>query len=252
MTLVHKVSSDWDARIWFEGTGWAERRLEVTPAIAGWDFLSFRTYTFRTGQVIDGESAEDEMSMVLLSGAITMDVAGPEWSETWEMRGRHDVFDGPPYALYLPPGHTYTLTVHADADCAYGRAPATGTHPPRLIRPEEMAVESSSPGTPQTTRIFGADVAEHLVCSQVVIPAGAWVFTKPERSSTQNEVTYSRMNPETGWAVQRLIGPDDLDETFVVRHGDAVVVRGGEHPLAAGPGTDVYLLRFVVGNESAS
>lgn len=250
MTLIHRVSSDWDARIWFEGTGWAERRLEVTPAIAGWDFLSFRTYTFRAGQVIDGESAADEMSMVLLSGAITMEVAGPDhsgWSDTWEMRGRSDVFDGPPFALYLPPGHTYKLTVHADADCAYGRAPSTGARPPRLIRPEEAVIEPSREGSPQVTRVFGSDVAESLVCSQVVIPAGAWGFTKPVDAGAHNEVTYVRMRPESGWAVQRLIGPDGLDETFALRHGDAVVVRGGERPMAAGPGTDVYVLRYLVG-----
>lgn len=247
MTLIHKVSSDWDARIWFEGTGWAERRLEVTPAIAGWDSLSFRTYTFRAGQMIDGESADDEMAMVLLSGAITMEVAGPGWSDVWEMRGRSDVFAGPPFALYLPPGHTYKLTVHADADCAYGRAPATGACPPRLVRPEDLVVAPAGPGSPHVTKIFGTDVAENLACSQVIIPAGGWAFAETSEHGAWNEVTYFRMKPESGWAVQRIIGPDGLDETFAVRHGDAVVVRGGEHPLVAGPGTDVYVLGFVVG-----
>jgi len=247
MTIIRKVSSNWDARIWFEGTGWAERRLELTPEIAGWEFLSFRTYTFRAGQVIDGESADDEMAMVLLSGAITMEVAGPGWSDTWEMRGRSDVFDGPPFALYLPPGHTYKLTLHADADCAYGRAPATGARPPRLIRPEEQVAAPSSAFGPQVTQIFGSNVAENLSCSQVAIPAGGWAFSEQGEHGARNEVAYFRMEPESGWAVQRLIGPDGLDETFAVRHGDAVAVRGGVHPLVAGPSTVVYVLRFAVG-----
>lgn len=243
MTLIHKVSSDWDARIWFEGTGWAERRLEVTPAIAGWDFLSFRTYTFRAGQVIEGESATDEMAMVLLSGAISMGVAGPGWSDTWEMSGRDDAFAGPPFALYLPPGSTYKLTVHADADCAYGRAPAQGARPPRLIRPEDVTIADS---TPRERWILGRDVAERLICSELAIPMGAWAFTEGGSDGESNEVAYFRMNPESGWAVQRLIGADGLDETFTVRHGDAVVVRGGEHPVVAGPDGDVYVLRFAV------
>ena len=248
MTIIHKVSSDWDARIWFEGTGWAERRLELTPEIAGWEFLSFRTYTFRAGQVIDGESAGDEMAMVLLSGAITMEVAGPGWSDTWEMRGRSDVFDGPPFALYLPPGHTYKLTVHADADCAYGRAPATGARQPRLIRPEETGRRALRP--PPARRSPRSSVRTwRRIC-----PARRWssrqaggAFAEPGEHGARNEVTYFRMKPESGWAVQRLIGPDGLDETFAVRHGDAVAVRGGEHPVVAGPGTDVYVLRFAVG-----
>ena len=105
MTLIHKVSSDWDARIWFEGTGWAERRLEVTPAIAGWDFLSFRTYTFRAGQVIDGESAGRR------DGDGACSLGRSPWTSPVQTgpipgrcRGRDDVFAGPPFALYLPPG----------------------------------------------------------------------------------------------------------------------------------------------------
>ena len=76
MAAPYLIRSDWDARIWIEGVGEAERRLEVTPAIAGWERLSFRSYTFRAGQVIDGESASDEMSMVLLSGEVTIEIDG--------------------------------------------------------------------------------------------------------------------------------------------------------------------------------
>ena len=256
MTLIHKVSSDWEARIWFEGTGWAERRLEVTPAIAGWDCLSFRTYTFRSGQVIDGESATDEMAMILLSGALTMEVAGPGFFETWEMQGRPDVFTGPPHAAYLPPGFTYKLTVHADADCAYGRAPATGARPPRLMRPGDMGkIISTAYMAEQMTEVLTPDVTERLLCSETIMREGWWSLAPPDpdnegtaATSTGNEVMYYRTRPESGWAVQRLY--DDagtLDETLTVRNGDAVIVRGGYRPIVTGPGAEVYGLRFWVG-----
>src|SRR3712207_8395836 len=38
--VEHKVASDYDARVWIEGVGEAERRLEITPARAGWNYLS--------------------------------------------------------------------------------------------------------------------------------------------------------------------------------------------------------------------
>ena len=69
----HKVASDDDARVWIEGVGEVERRLEITPARAGREFLSFRAYPFQQGQTIGGESAGDEMCIVLLSGAVTME-----------------------------------------------------------------------------------------------------------------------------------------------------------------------------------
>src|SRR3712207_9586104 len=88
--VEHKVASDYDARVWIQGVGEAERRLEITPARAGWNYLSFRSYTFRQGQVIEGESAGDEMCMGLLSGSVTMEAAG----QTWCCNGRPGVFDG--------------------------------------------------------------------------------------------------------------------------------------------------------------
>lgn len=254
MTRIHKVSSDWEARIWFEGTGWAERRLEVTPTIAGWDALSFRTYTFRAGQTIDGESATDEMAMVLLSGALSMEVVGPGFSETWEMRGRTDVFSGPPFAAYLPPGYTYKLTIHADADCAYGRAPATGAQPARLVRPEEMSTRGGAADLPErVTQILTTDITEHLVCNETIVVDVSWAFAPPNSEDDApvgvfSEVIYYRMRPETGWAVQRLYdATGTLDETFTVRNADAVIVRGGHRPVVAGPGAEVYGLRFWVG-----
>lgn len=102
LAVEHKLPSDYEARVWIEGVGDAERRLEITPARAGWDFLSFRTYTFRRGQVIAGESAGDEMCLVLLSGSITMETAAQPWS----CDGRASVFDRRPYAVSLPPGRT--------------------------------------------------------------------------------------------------------------------------------------------------
>ncbi len=251
----HKVPSDWDARIWIDGVGDAERRLEVTPAIAGWESLSFRSYTFRAGQVIAGEPAADEMAMVLLSGAVTIEAAGPGWRETWDCRGRESVFAGPPYAIYLPPGHTYRTTVHADADCAYGRAPAAGTRSPRLVRPDDLAGETDRDGT-RITRVLGPGDTEHLACQEAVVAGGAWSAVPPHRHELQNpdaeayleEVSYYRMQPEAGWARQRLSTDDGtVDESLTIRHGDAVIVRRGDHPLVASPGTRVYMLSFLAG-----
>ncbi len=252
--MLHKISSDWHARIWIEGVGDAERRLEITPAIAGWQSLSFRTYTFRAGQVIDGESATDEMCMVLLAGSITMEAAG----QTWVCDGRASVFEGRPHVIYLPPGHTYRMTVHRDADCAYGRAPANGTLPARLITPEDVTIETRGEQnlTHQVTRILGPGDAENLLCTEIIIPPRNWSTFPPDRPDpdrladdvSSEAVAYYRMNPADGWALQRLSIPDQgPDVVIIAEHGDAMLIRRGSPPVVASPGSEVYALDFRVG-----
>ena len=257
--VQHKVSSDWDARVYFEGAGEVERRLEVTPAIAGWELLSFRSYTFRAGLVMDGESADDEMCMVLLSGSLTMEVAGDGWSDAWVCEGRLNPFEGFPHVVYLPPRHTYRMTVHTDADCCYGRAPATGAKPPRFVTPEQAAKRS---GMWQEAHdryqilqhILEPGDAERLTCFETISPEGGFSRWPEERSSeagspivsARNEVNHYRFEEPAGWGLQRLVTGDGADdEALVVRHGDTVIVRGGSYPVSTAPHSRMYTLTFV-------
>jgi len=250
-----KIASNWDARIWVDGVGEAERQLEITPAIAGWDALSFRTYTFRTGQVIAGESGGDEMCLVLLSGAITMEAAG----QTWICAGRTSVFTGPPYAIYLPPGHTYRMSVQRDADCAYGRAPATGAFPPRLLTPADMTPAPADPASNhRVTRILGPGVAERLTCSEATLSPGTWDLASSSHphalgrtpKTAIEAVSYYRISPEDGYALQRLSATSDPDVVVIARHGDAVMIRQPDVPLVTAPGSEVYRLSFTTASGS--
>jgi 5-deoxy-glucuronate isomerase len=248
VSLPCLVRSNWDARIWIEGVGEAERRLEVTPAIASWDRLSVRSYTFRAGQVIDGESAEDEMSMILLSGAVSIAIDGPSGPMAWTCDGRESVFDGAPFALYLPPGHTYRTTVHRDADCLYGRSPAQGVKSPRLLRPEEFQVGSDASGN-LTRRILDTAITEHLSSEEVVVDPGSWALvTSPESQgrdeSELEQVRYVRAEPPTGWGMQRVDREDGDVGSVLVRSGDAVILRGGGQPLVAAPASTLYVVAF--------
>lgn len=246
--LPLKVASDWSATVWIDGVGDAERRLEITPTIAGWDVLSFRSYTFRAGQVIAGESASDEMAMVLLSGWVTIEVVGPGWSETWDCPGRSNVFDGPPFAIYLPPGYTYRTTVHSDADCAYGRAPASGVRPPRFFSPKSLSSGVNRDGN-RFTPILTLDDAEHLLCTETIVLPGSWdtqSLALPGASTSPGEqVAYYRLNPESGWAIQRFDGDDANDAVLLVRNGDAIASRGMQQQLIAAPETTAYVLNFL-------
>jgi 5-deoxy-glucuronate isomerase len=247
--MLHKVVSDPNARIFVEGVGEVERQLQVTPVIAGWEYLFFRTYLYRAGMIIHGESAAEEMVMVLLSGHAVMEVEG----QRWILEGRPNVFEGQPHTIYLPPGYEYKLTVLADSDCAYSRAPAEGRLKPRLIAPEELRVETVGEGQfeHQVTYILNPGDAEKLLCMEIHTPAGHWSdYPGHQHMSLDggavNAVHYYRFRQADGWGLQRLFLPDgSLDEVVLLNNGDAVMVRQSAHPAVACPASDMYTLNFL-------
>jgi len=240
--MEQRVSSDFAA----------ERRLAVTPELAGWTGLTFRTYGFHAGHPIDGESVDDEVCMLFLAGSATVRVDG----EIWDIEGRSTVFSGLPHCIYLPPHRSYLLSPRTDCEVAYARMPAQGRFAPRFIPPGALTAEERGAGNTrrQVTTLPGAGDTEHLLCLEARTPAGNWSdcpvheqdTPAPGREATLAEVCYHRIEGETGWALQRLRSDDGaVDEAIVIQHGDAVMVRQGYHPAVAAPGHALYTLRVL-------
>ncbi len=229
-------------------------RQEVTPAQAGWKFLTFHVHTMSPGQVYEDDTRNQELLLVFLSGGATIRVDGQEWS----FEGRDNVFRGRPHALYLPPGQHYELVADSDLEVAVGFAPAEGKLPVRFIRPEDVEVEirGGHNATRQISHILDPGDAEKLLCVEVYTPSGNWSSYPPHKHDVQNppeevdleEIYHYRFQPEGGWALQRLYTDDrNLDEVLRVGEGDTVLVREGYHPVVTAPGYDAYYLNFLAG-----
>ena len=67
---------------------------QVTPESAGWRYLHFGV---RKGSFAS-ETGDGEVALVPLGGRCRVEAEG----EQWELGGRRSVFDGMPWALYLP------------------------------------------------------------------------------------------------------------------------------------------------------
>jgi len=87
-------------------------------------------------------------------------------------------------------------------------------------------------------------------------PNGHWSSYPPHkhdrddlpRESYLEETYYHKIYPSTGFAVQRVYTDDrSLDETMIVKDGDAVLVPKGYHPVSAPPGYDLYYLNVMAG-----
>jgi len=223
----------------------------ITPADAGWRYL-----TFRVERVTSDErgTRDDEVALVLLQGSCT--VSGDGFA--FELGPRASVFEQLPWTVYLPRDTAYRID--GDAELAIASAPVERRLDPVLQRPEEVAIEIRGAGnvTRQINNMIQPGFpAERLLVVEVLTPSGNWSSYPPHKHDEDRypdevkleEVYYYRSPAAPAFGLQRLYSPQhDFDDTWTVRHGDVVVVPYGYHPFTAAPGYDFYYLNALAGD----
>ena len=230
----------------------------VDPASASWRYLSFRIERLRDGELVSRQTGSEEIALVPLGGRCAVESDG----ERWELGERESVFDGMPWALYLPRDTEYTLVALGDVEVAVSGALADEQLEPRLLTPDEVEIEVRGSGnaTRQINHIIKPEFpAQRLLVVEVLTPAGNWSSYPPHKHDEDRppgevvleEVYYYRIpsEPPGAFAVQRLYSPQhgtDLTET--VRDGDIMLVPHGYHTTAAAHGYDLYYLNGLAGD----
>jgi 5-deoxy-glucuronate isomerase len=223
---------------------------QVTPESAGWRYLHFgvRRAPFAAG------TGGGEIALVVLGGRCRVEAEG----ERWELGGRAGVFEGMPWALYLPRDTAYA--VEGDAEVAVCGALCDRRRDPVLVRPEDVEVEVRGAGnaTRQINHIVKPEFpAERLLVVEVFTPAGNWSSYPPHKHDEDRppgevvleETYYFRTARPEAFAVQRLYSPrHGLDVTATVRDGDLMLVPFGYHTTAAAHGYDLYYLNALAGD----
>jgi 5-deoxy-glucuronate isomerase len=222
----------------------------VTPASAGWRFLSFRV---ESGS-FSADTGDEEVALVPLSGRCRVEAEG----ERWELGGRASVFAGMPWAFYLPRDTAYR--VEAGGEVAICGARCEQRREPVPVRPEDVEVEVRGAGnaTRQINHIVKPEFpAERLLVVEVFTPAGNWSSYPPHKHDEDRppgevvleETYYFRTSRPEAFAVQRLYSPrHGLDLTETVRDGDLMLVPYGYHTTAAAHGYDLYYLNALAGD----
>jgi 5-deoxy-glucuronate isomerase len=230
--------------------------LRFTREQAGWQWMSFVVRRLLPGDSLSLDTQGEEMGLVFLGGRCIAD-----WGEgNISIGGRKDVFDGLPYALYLPSGSSVALKAETLCEIAECRVPSTASFRPRLITPRDIL--SNLRGGENASRQI-VDVmptgfpADKLVVVEVYTPGGNWSSYPPHKHEVHNppvevdldEIYYYRMKEPRAFAFQNLYSSDGARSSILKVHdGDAVLVRDGYHPVVAGPGYDVYYLNFLAGS----
>ena len=230
----------------------------VTPESAGWRYVGFSLYRLRKGDVVGEETGANEVILVIVEGMAALTGAGQDWGTLGE---RMDVFEKtPPHSLYLPNGTDWKATARTDCVIAVCAAPGKGGHAARRIGPEGITLTERGKGT--NTRLINniamgnEDFADSLLVTEVFTPAGHWSSYPSHRHDEDDfprityleETYYHRLNPTSGFGVQRVYTDDGrLDETMAVSDGDVVLVPRGHHPCGAPYGFEMYYLNVMAG-----
>jgi 5-deoxy-glucuronate isomerase len=230
--------------------------LRFSRQEVGWEWISFVVHRLSPGETLSFETRGEEMGLVFLGGQCVAD-----WGEgKVPVGGRKNVFDGLPYALYIPSACDVTLKAETLCEIAECRVPSTAAFEPRLITPSDIA--SNLRGGENTSRqivevLPTAFPADKLVLVEVYTPGGNWSSYPPHKHEVHNppievdldEVYYYRMREPRAFAFQNLYSSDGARSSILkVSDGDAVLVRDGYHPVVAGPGYDVYYLNVLAGS----
>jgi 5-deoxy-glucuronate isomerase len=230
--------------------------LHLPRQQAMWEWMSFFVRRLQAGEVLHTGTEHEEAAFVLLSGTCLVDFGQGQK----RIGKRKNVFDGYPYAVYLPASNRATFGAETVCEIAECRVPSEARLEPRLITPSDVVSGLRGGGnvSRQIVDIMRPDFpADKLVVIEVYTPGGNWSSYPPHKHDVHNpptevdldEIYYYRIDhPKEGFALQRLYS-QDKSQDFTVRamDGDAVLVRSGFHPVVAGPGYNVYYLNFLAG-----
>ena len=231
--------------------------VSVTPETAGWSYVGFEVYRLARGTTVVKATDGREACVVILSGRADIACGEQEWRG---LGSRETVFDGPPDAVYVPPGAVLAITAASDAcEVALCWAPASaGAGAARISASEIKPFKRGSGRTERKIHniLMEDRPAESLLVTEVLTPGGNWSSYPPHKHDTDNlpiesyleETYYHRTARPEGFAMQMVYTDDrSLNEALQVRDGDVVLVPRGYHPVAAGPGYDLYYLNVMAG-----
>ena len=227
-------------------------QFDITPANAGWQYLSYRVVQLLAGEGYQHTTGRDEAALVPIQGRGEARVAGENFAFS-----RSDVFREMPSVLYAPPGSTMDIRAQSDFHFAIGSAPAEGRYPLRLFRPAEMRSEIRGGGsaTRQVNHILAHPLpAERLILFEVYVPGGAWSGYPPHchdgygGSAHLDETYHFRIAPDNGFGFHRNYRVDkEFDETFTIHDNDLVLVTQGFHSTTVAAGANMYFLNYLAG-----
>lgn len=229
----------------------------ITPADAGWRYVSVAVHRLAPGQGIERAPDDQEVAVVVAEGSAGVTAGASSWSS---LGSRTSIFDGPPPPVVLvEPGQALVTRAESAATVLVASAPAKAPLSTRLIDPRTMRVEHRGSGNTARTvhhLLPPTEPASRLILVEVFTPGGNWSSYPPHRHDTEDppteayleELYWYRFAKPQGFAFARVYTADrSLDQALTPMDGDVVLVPRGYHPVVAPHGYDLYYLNVMAG-----
>ncbi len=255
--------------------------LTITPASAGWDYISFQVRRLAQGESWSFQSGDNELAIVNLTGSYTVASNRGKWAG---IGGRANVFADAAHALYLPRHTDFTVTAEQAGEFAVTWVPTNEDHEPWLIKSGDVpiSVRGGDNVSRQINDLLPPGSPVHrLVLVEVYTPSGNWssypghkhdvhledaqgklieadleevyyykITSKPQERGSDNSdphgLAYQRVYTDEDSPLQQAGYP--IDAIVKVRDGEAVLVPEGYHPVTSVPGYTVYYLNVLAGS----
>lgn len=243
--------------------------LAVTPESAGWDLISFQVRRLGPGKEWSFHSGENELAIILLSGAISVHST----LKSWQSLERKDVWTSAATALYLPRNTAFTIIADQESEYAVTWVPTAEDHEPWLIQPQDVPI--SIRGGDNVSRQINdllppGSPVHRLVLVEVYTPGGNWSSYPPHKHDIHvegdlghlieadlEEVYFYKLDKPDGYAYQRVYTDENsplqragypIDALVKAQNNDAVLIPEGYHPVVSAPGYTTYYLNVLAGS----
>lgn len=223
-------------------------------------FTGLAVLTLDAGESYQGESLNEELALVVLSGTCQVTVN----DEVFENVGsRKDVFSGRATTVYVPINSQYTVAeVKGEKlEIAVVAVPAEEQCEPFVVRPEEVVVNHR--GVLNWQRDVhdiitdnGQGRVQRIIVGETFSYSGQWSSYPSHKHDTHNlpfeskfdEIYLFKVSPAEGFGIQVMYTDDfSIREAHIIKDGDAVALPEGYHPVASAPGFQVYYLWVMAG-----
>jgi 5-deoxy-glucuronate isomerase len=244
-------------------TGGSGVFARVTPEQAGWEYLNMAALRLKASERYAGSTHGHEHVTVLLGGRANIRSGTGDFLNVGR---RASVFDGLPYAVYLPPQTDFEIEALTETvELASCWVASDQQHPARLITPQDCAIEIRGGGnaTRQIINVIPPGFDCHrLVVVEAYTPSGNWSSYPPHKHDVHRvgedgrlleadleEIYFYKIDKPDGYAYQRVYtGDGRIDALMMARQHDVVLVPEGYHPVVSAHGYTTYYLNFLAGS----
>lgn len=224
----------------------------LKPPDMGLGLIEFGILSLKNKETFSEHTGKKEMVLVILSGKCKVTSSGKEWKSAGK---RRSVFEGRPYAVYIPSDSEYTIIGLEDVEIAFCKAPANSKRKARLITPEDINVLSRGRENWYRDVYEIANLredADSLIVGETISGPGNWCSYPPHKHKLE-EMYFFKVNPPQGFGIQRVYTDDrKLDELYVIENNTLVAIPEGYHPLVAAPGYSIWFLYVLAAGQKQS